>query len=671
MKIRSKSQTGRSMVEMIAVLAIMIIITLGVYAVFKQVSLRARAKTLAQEINTHVIQLRHKALTSKNWVGYKYMMQYSNMPLRLTTVDTNNKTFTLRVGKVDSSEPEFEYDLCERLMKNNSFSPNNNDKDEVSYPCQINQVFADFVFPMYANMKNFKPYAYNPRRTDKNNSQSHDEPSNNDSGEGCSINPATDCLSGALAEGECACAPAADETECTRWTTNECGKGKYCVFSPSGCGDNDHDKGVCRPVSYIGGYKSATVAGHEYTMSDCSNCPDWWSAQSWCKAFDKTMVSLSDVHCTSSGCTDTLWQDLGNALYQYSTWTTDMYGSCYAFDVGLSDGNVYNFTRNLGDAVLCVKKATGLSCPSGSGEDNTTWTGGAFTVTEGTDSITCYCAAGKVPDGHGGCEEISCFESLAGECMPCTADPILDSSSYPDAYYMVKKPEDCVCPNRKVYVFYDGVSYYCGLKECPKGHKHTNDPNVGFCFNCSTSDGLGACGCEANEVPDGNGGCKQQSWVTWTQPKLTSNGSMGRDNFACDSSSTIGSPRLAWRAFDGSNQDGEIDCWHSSNSLPVQLSWYTKDPIKINSITIQNRPFSSSDTYLVKDFKLQYLDNDSTWKDAYSGTNPKGSLASTTFNVNATTAHRYWRLYITSNHASNGNKYVSIGELTITAQVLQ
>ncbi len=156
----------------------------------------------------------------------------------------------------------------------------------------------------------------------------------------CAINPETDCLSKALVEGECACAPAADEAECTSWTNNECGQGKYCVFNPSGCGDNDHGTGTCQPVSYIGDYSSATIAGHEYTMSMCENCPDWWSAQSWCKAHGKTMVSLSDVHCTSSGCTDKLWQDLGNALYQESAWTTDMYDSCYAFGVGLANGGV-------------------------------------------------------------------------------------------------------------------------------------------------------------------------------------------------------------------------------------------------------------------------------------------------------------------------------------------
>jgi len=171
----------------------------------------------------------------------------------------------------------------------------------------------------------------------------------------CDINPATDCISGALVDGQCACAPAEDGATCTSWTNNECGQGKYCVFSPTGCGDDAHGTGTCQPVGYIGDYKTETVNDHEYTMSDCSNCPDWWSAQSWCKAFDKTMVSLEDIHCNSSGCTDTLWQDLGNALYKYSTWTTDMYDYCDAFIVYLGGGYVYYYNSRDDDdyEVLC------------------------------------------------------------------------------------------------------------------------------------------------------------------------------------------------------------------------------------------------------------------------------------------------------------------------------
>lgn len=195
---------------------------------------------------------------------------------------------------------------------------------------------------------------------------------------------------------------------------------------------------------------------------------------------------------------------------------------------------------------------------------------------------------------------------------------------------------------------------------------------------CSLNESLSSgCTCPAGRDTTGNvcGSClSEESYTPWSQPTLTSNGTMGSGDFACSASSTIGSPRLAWRAFDGTNNNSEVDCWHSSNSSPSWFNWYTKNPIKINSITITNRYYSSSDqayNFIVKDFKLQYSDNNSTWTDVYSGTNQRGNRLSTTFNVNASSAHRYWRLYMTSNYATNGEKYVSIGELTINADELQ
>ena len=184
--------------------------------------------------------------------------------------------------------------------------------------------------------------------------QTGDDTGDDTNEETCELT-ASDCASGALAEGACACAVAEDNATCYGWTTNECGPGKYCVFSPTSC-TADPDPGVCQPVSYIGDYSTETVNGHEYTMSDYSNCPDWWSAQSWCQAFDKTMVTLSDLHCSSSGCTDTLWQDLGNALYQYGIWTQDLTegpNSCFAFYVALDNGDVDSYYRDDSGAVLC------------------------------------------------------------------------------------------------------------------------------------------------------------------------------------------------------------------------------------------------------------------------------------------------------------------------------
>ena len=110
----------------------------------------------------------------------------------------------------------------------------------------------------------------------------------------CDIDPNT-CLSHALVTGECACAPAADNTRCTQWNTNECGKGKFCHFTnPTGCHDNQQGEGKCETIA-SSDYDSTTINGHEYVGSEYGF--DWWSAYSWCKAFNKTLISLADLNC--------------------------------------------------------------------------------------------------------------------------------------------------------------------------------------------------------------------------------------------------------------------------------------------------------------------------------------------------------------------------------------
>lgn len=249
------------------------------------------------------------------------------------------------------------------------------------------------------------------------------------------------------------------------------------------------------------------------------------------------------------------------------------------------------------------------------------------------------------------CGETNAFLMVYNNDM--SAKPIASDYTYddcPESFYQCATTHSCVanqnnCPN--ICALEEELSTGC---VCPE-HRDKTDDKCGDCVD-------------------------EEIYQPWTQPILTSNGTMGGNNtFACAASSTIGGPRQAWRAFDGSNADAETDCWHSTSSSTSWLSWYTKNPIKINSITIINRSFFedsclTGDSAVVKDFKIQYSDNNSSWETAYTGTNPQGCLISTTYSINAPSAHRYWRLYVTSNHTSINN-YITVGELTINADEFQ
>ena len=165
-----------------------------------------------------------------------------------------------------------------------------------------------------------------------------------------------------------------------------------------------------------------------------------------------------------------------------------------------------------------------------------------------------------------------------------------------------------------------------------------------------------------------------ENYQPWTQPILTSNGSFGSSNFAVKASSEQDGTRQAWRAFDGSNQNEEVDCWHSNvNSyLPAWIAWYTSHPIKIKNITLTNRhvraQYANTDGGTIKNFEVQYSDDNTEWQSVFSGQNPQGRFLATTYTISSPSAHRYWRIYVTSAYCP---EFCALGELTINADELQ
>ena len=162
--------------------------------------------------------------------------------------------------------------------------------------------------------------------------------SGDDDDDSCTLT-AADCING-LADGECACAPASGAT-CTSHTDTACGSGYYCQFSPSDCGDSDRGDGVC---TAIGG--SSTVNGG-YLLS--SSDMDWWSANSWCAANGGHLVTGTIAgHALNSYYEN---YDGNGDIYTYFGqnmwfWTGNDYGnSCSAWLVNAtSDGEIVDYT---------------------------------------------------------------------------------------------------------------------------------------------------------------------------------------------------------------------------------------------------------------------------------------------------------------------------------------
>lgn len=159
MRKNNQVEKGRTLLETIMVIVIMVVISIGVYKFFHMATDKATAQKLEQDINLRVAQLRHQAMTQTGIrvEAQAKIMKASGYPLRICAADkVGSKTFTLCVG--DADEP-LKFELCKHLVERPTFNPDNEDT-----ACNSNQIQSEFVFPMFADLKNFESGKYNPTR---------------------------------------------------------------------------------------------------------------------------------------------------------------------------------------------------------------------------------------------------------------------------------------------------------------------------------------------------------------------------------------------------------------------------------------------------------------------------------------------------------------------------
>ncbi len=194
-------------------------------------------------------------------------------------------------------------------------------------------------------------------------------------------NEAGTCLSGV-------CEKKYDGVECT--SNEQCGgtgSGYFCAFdNPTDCGDDDKGTGKCALVSRYS-YDETTDGDWRLTSSKMN----WWNAQNWCYAQSGfSPATREDVECTGgtgyAGCLTTstivrgynssegayvttytdasgntqtrLFVQEGEAFTSSKyTWLDDYGNSCYAYAVRLLSGTVSYFNRtNFNYPALCVRR---------------------------------------------------------------------------------------------------------------------------------------------------------------------------------------------------------------------------------------------------------------------------------------------------------------------------
>ena len=111
-----------------------------------------------------------------------------------------------------------------------------------------------------------------------------------------------------------------------------------------------------------------------------------------------------------------------------------------------------------------------------------------------------------------------------------------------------------------------------------------------------------------------------QQELPWTQPKLSANGTIGGNAFACIGNGEYSSDTKGYKAFDKSTST----YWYGlRGNLPYYLEWYNPVALKISQIIFTTGTARSDVEYCTKDYEIQASNDGNSWISIYSGTNTK------------------------------------------------
>ena len=143
----------------------------------------------------------------------------------------------------------------------------------------------------------------------------------------------------------------------------QCDKGEYCAIIPESLDKANIATGNCTSLGTINTVSdktgnAAVYNGWVYSDTDMN----WWSATNWCKAQGKRLVSLSDLGITGvdedsspryTGTVD--WDALSEAFgnIDWWIWTNDSTSPCCPFLVSLSSQDLTNISRVGDGRTLC------------------------------------------------------------------------------------------------------------------------------------------------------------------------------------------------------------------------------------------------------------------------------------------------------------------------------
>lgn len=372
---KDQNESGRSMVEMLGVLAIIGVLSVMGIAGFKSAMTKHRANTLFDEMMKRAVsvagQLSFGAETA-TLTGFSTESEsYGSF---LSTVEQNGNQFTLSITNVSDAICEQAKALVEAGGVVQGFNPTT---------CSGDNNTVKFT---YNNDLSFTPSAGGAGSSGSNGGSTHaptewDGPTADDGsictgerkgecqvcmngayidsdaiciaqGKGVCIDSVCKSTIGCMSNGDCVAERMDNQGNlCTR---NSC----YCNFSSGvDASSGPTAGGSCWAKSYS--LRSIVVVdGHEYVLAKHGPSMNWWSAKNFCASYGKRMMHFSELGCQINvNCkqSNTLMKSISEAVGADLDlgWMLDLATESNAYYI-THGGQVRNYNRDDGIApVLC------------------------------------------------------------------------------------------------------------------------------------------------------------------------------------------------------------------------------------------------------------------------------------------------------------------------------
>ena len=152
------------------------------------------------------------------------------------------------------------------------------------------------------------------------------------------------------------CSPAGNCTKC--YQDDQCNSGQLCRTESSSCFVEKIQSGECFNITP----KEFTLNNVSYKYFSSTNA-SWWDAQRWCRSVGRHMVSFSDLGCEdissgvcrdkSGNIPDKISKIAAKIGASKSSFVSDRKTACLSYHISFSDGQITSKQRINGGSILC------------------------------------------------------------------------------------------------------------------------------------------------------------------------------------------------------------------------------------------------------------------------------------------------------------------------------